>query len=357
MKKYKISLCTVCMNRLYQLKETLPKNISDNLEYGSLEFVVLDYNSNDGLEDWIVTHMAEYLKIGVLKYLRTTEPKYFLRSHSKNIVHKHSSGDIVCNVDADNFIGSGFAAYINDVFNRHKDCYLSVDRKKSSPDFYGRICLWKADFWKINGYDEKMVGYGFEDYDLWNRLELIGRNAVYINDQKFLSSLKHDDIERIKNESITKDISAIYVRYLNHAASEFLYLFQNKKFYLGKIVINKLYNSESTDNLFNIKSPEHYNSLLDNIWFEGMWTKTASGIILIDEKKGAIELIKTNNEILSKKKSFGVSEEYLPVKRKSKISELIMFFSQINNRIIMEKNKMDKTFKVNIQGFGVAHLT
>ena len=32
-KGYKISFCTTCMDRLYNLKETLPKNIEDNESY------------------------------------------------------------------------------------------------------------------------------------------------------------------------------------------------------------------------------------------------------------------------------------------------------------------------------------
>ncbi|KKL80749.1 hypothetical protein LCGC14_2001600, partial [marine sediment metagenome] len=52
-KIYKISFCTTCMGRLYNLKETLPKNIEANGEYPNVEFVILDYNSSDGLGDWV----------------------------------------------------------------------------------------------------------------------------------------------------------------------------------------------------------------------------------------------------------------------------------------------------------------
>ncbi len=344
------------MNRLHHIRETLPKNITDNISYKNLEFVVLNYNSKDGLDEWINAEMSGYIQQGILKYFTTKEPNSFLRSHSKNVAAKQATGDIICNVDADNFIGNGFAQYVNNVFCNNQNCYAAVDRKKTSADFYGRICLRKEDFWKINGYDESMVGYGFEDYDLWNRLEMIGRKAFYIDDPKYLKSVEHGDDERIENESNTKDIFKIYIHYLNHAVSELLYLFKNKKFYLGKVVINKLYNSESIDNLFQNKNFEHYNSLLNNSWLQGEWKKTPDKIILEDESGCTIELVLTDKKSLIKKTKHRTITEYFEIEKKSQLSELIMFFSQINNRIIMEKNKKHKIIKVNGDSFGNASL-
>ena len=66
----KISFCIVCMNRLYHLKETLIKNIEDNISYEKLEFILLDYNSTDGLEDWVKSNMKDYIEKDSLKYCR-----------------------------------------------------------------------------------------------------------------------------------------------------------------------------------------------------------------------------------------------------------------------------------------------
>ena len=157
--KYKISFCTVCMNRLHHLKKTLPKNIKDNRSYGNIEFVVLNYNSKDKLDEWIKTEMSEYIANGILKYIVTREPEHFLRSHSKNIAAKYATGDIVCNVDADNYIGKGFADYIHQKFKENKNSYLAVDRQTATMDCFGRICLLKDDFILLKGYDENMEGY------------------------------------------------------------------------------------------------------------------------------------------------------------------------------------------------------
>ena len=61
MEKLKISFYTTCMGRLKHVKRTLPKNIEENKDYDNCEFVILDYNSPDGLANWIVDNFKEHL--------------------------------------------------------------------------------------------------------------------------------------------------------------------------------------------------------------------------------------------------------------------------------------------------------
>lgn len=103
----KISFCITCMNRLEHLQATLERNILDNLPEGQVEFVLLDYHSTDGLPEWVRQHMGGYISRGVLNYYRTEEPQHYLRSHSRNMAFRLAQGDILCNLDADNFSGGG----------------------------------------------------------------------------------------------------------------------------------------------------------------------------------------------------------------------------------------------------------
>lgn len=344
-KKYKISFCTVCMNRLHHLKKTLPKNIEDNISYGNIEFVVLNYNSKDALDKWIFTEMIEYINTGILVYIKTEEPQYFLRSHSKNIVTKKASGDIVCNVDADNFIGEGFAKYINELFIKDKDSYLAVKKNSVSKDCYGRIGLFKGDFMSITGYDESMTDYGFEDFDIQNRLDLLGRRAKYITNIKFLKILNHDDITRIENEPHINEIVKIYIRYINHYSSELLFLFKNNNYTKGIIMVNHLINSESIDNAFDKnRIYEYTNSLENDSWEKGIWTKKLYGIKTIYKEK-VTELIQTKKRELQNKDD--VEIKYYECTKTELFQEMVMFLSQISNRIKMKQNKMNKKIQVN----------
>src|SRR4051812_19983514 len=63
-KPYSISFCTTCMGRLHDLAFTLPQNMADNADYPDLEFLVLDYHSEDGLESWMAEHMRPHIEAG-----------------------------------------------------------------------------------------------------------------------------------------------------------------------------------------------------------------------------------------------------------------------------------------------------
>ena len=108
----KISVVTTCMNRLDDLKKTLPKNILDNADYPS-EFVLLDYGSTDGLEDWIKNEMMSYVLDGSLVYYKALNQKNFNPNHSRNMSFRLANGEIITNVDADNYTNVGFLSRIN----------------------------------------------------------------------------------------------------------------------------------------------------------------------------------------------------------------------------------------------------
>ena len=156
-----ISFCITCMNRLKHLQETLEKNILDNFLVDEVEFVVLDYNSQDGLEEWIARSMMKYIEMGILVYYRTTEPVHYLRSHSRNMVFRLAEGKIVCNLDADNYLGKGFAEFMLKEFQEKKKIFYTSNL--CVRDVFGRICLEKEAFMAVKGYNELLVGYGVED--------------------------------------------------------------------------------------------------------------------------------------------------------------------------------------------------
>jgi|JI6StandDraft_1071083.scaffolds.fasta_scaffold02906_13 hypothetical protein len=160
----RISLCTTCMGRLSDLATTLPKNILDNADYPELEFVVLDYNSSDNLGTWIGSEMRHEIESGRLIYARTNEPTVYSMTHSRNMAFRVATGEIVCNVDADNFTGVGFAEKINELAQWRAS---GVVFGKGPRKLRGRLGFWKTDFVNVlGGYDEDIEDYGFDDWDI-----------------------------------------------------------------------------------------------------------------------------------------------------------------------------------------------
>jgi len=173
-KKYKISFCIPCMNRKEEAKITILKNIKDNADYPNLEITLLDYNSTDGLDQWIKSEMMDYIKSGLLTYYKTEEPKYWCPIHSRNVAMKLGSGEIINMLDANKFTTEGFATHINSIANqidRPAVFARAMGRKNVRSYFrlFGRIGFFKEDFMSLGGYNEEFSGYGWQDRDLLYR--------------------------------------------------------------------------------------------------------------------------------------------------------------------------------------------
>lgn len=214
----KISFCTTCMGRTHHLRETLLRNIRDNhLPDGpQVEFVVLDYNSKDGMGDWILNdpELQPYLESGVLQYFRTEDPEHFHMAHAKNMAHRLASGDVLCNLDADNFLGYGFSQYLDCIFTNNPNVVLNPSQRVSKmfgPDdrgFFGRVAVARTNFERLQGYDEQFKGWGFEDTDFMQRAKGLGLQHLRIDNLKYLEIITHSNHDRVVNMVDEQDVTA-----------------------------------------------------------------------------------------------------------------------------------------------------
>jgi glycosyltransferase involved in cell wall biosynthesis len=189
-------------------------NIQENIGYPELEFVLLDYNSKDGLQDWVRDNMSGYIETGILKYYRTDEPEYYSGSHSRNIAFRVASGDILCLVDADNFAGPGYAGWVADSFSTQGiNTLITTIRKDAIPlrDQGGKMGFSSKLFHAVNGIDESFRSYGMEDVDLVNRLEKAGGTRKYVDRDEFLRFIGHSNNERLTNYPVARKIESLYI--------------------------------------------------------------------------------------------------------------------------------------------------
>src|SRR5688500_6385587 len=113
MPKPRISFCTVVKDRFEHLQATFVRNIEDTADYPESEFVLLDYDCPDPrTQQWARSELAPLIASGRVVYFQLANAPTFARAHARNLALRLSSGDIYCNVDADNFIGVGFAAFV-----------------------------------------------------------------------------------------------------------------------------------------------------------------------------------------------------------------------------------------------------
>src|SRR4051812_49289287 len=90
--KKKLSFCITCKNRFHQISETLPVNLADNAtDVDDVEFVLLDFDSRDGLKEWVINNFQSELESGYLKFLFTDAVPNWHAAIAKNTAHLYSS--------------------------------------------------------------------------------------------------------------------------------------------------------------------------------------------------------------------------------------------------------------------------
>jgi hypothetical protein len=357
-----ISFCTVSMNRLHHIKQCLVKNMLDNFPMNpavTVEFVLLDYNSSDGLEDWVKENLQEYLQSGKLVFYRTTEPQYFQRSHSRNMVFKLAGGDVVCNIDADNFMGKGFADYVYNFFKEEKSSFLTPSF--SCRDVIGKVCIDKKHFLHVSGYDEQMEGYGYEDLDLYNRLVHANYSHSPITESGFNKAIQHSHEERFKNEYTLNNILAIYISYISVYVSELLFLYKDFTYESGRIFDNAIFslkesaysgpfgsNSEAWHSKFFKFREEHSLINIDGEWEGGSWQRDQQDIISLLENGVTIKYLKEVGLDLQESKK----KKFFKINSAEFLSAMIMFKTEIANRKRMNTSTENSGRTINLTGFG-----
>jgi hypothetical protein len=346
------------MNRLHHLSITLPQNVLDNNDYFPLEFVILDYHSSDGLQQWVYDHLKDHLATGRVVYYRTTEPVTFHRSHSRNLAFKLGTGDILCNLDADNFTGAGFAAYINELFMQHENIFLTpIDfaRKMNGfnplPDTLGRICVRRDAFYAVRGYNEAMETHGFQDYDFANRIEMAGSERLIIDRPAFLQAITHDDNERISNKQLRDELQGIYMRYKTHFETDILYLYVNNKFETGTLVDARLYHSPSYQYAYTQWAEKYRYRLKESNWVTGTWENMGNGQVKIQPATGGQQVFHIAEEN-SQLTTAVAGDVFYALTKQELISQIRMFNLHWGNRSIMLDNLRHRRIVTNGADFG-----
>lgn len=179
-------------------------------------FVVLDYNDQDGLGDYILNAHRADLEAGRLAYYRFADADRFHMAHAKNMAHRcamREGADILVTLDADNFTGPGFVAWIATMFVSdealsyacpdfaglppHEERYNPDNPANLRRGFFGRMAIRWQDFIKLGGYNEVFSMWGGEDVDFLARMRRLGLKRGFIP-TRFLNAIPHGSEVRFK---------------------------------------------------------------------------------------------------------------------------------------------------------------
>ena len=319
------------MNRLHHLRKTLAANIAFNQRYQKLEFVILDYNSGDGVEGWIRENFVDEIRDERLIFARTSVPGHFDSSRSRNMAFRMATGEIVCNIDADNFTGPDFAAFINNHFQTKPGGFLSVnfrDNFNNYSDTFGRVACMKEDFEATGGFDERMAGYGYEDIDFCQRLVFLGRKPHYITDKKYLKTIRHGYGESFNYARQVLKTRAVFISYLSPFKSSILFLFKNDRCAFGTLI----------DENEGMGNP----TIEEGRWLSGQYSAGKNNSLSVHLPSGSMVLTKRDGHLITRQ-----GDVYHKITDKAFLEKMEMSYSIIGNHQIYVNNRKAGKITVN----------
>ena len=194
----KISAVCACMNRIDNLLKSLPTWL--NCPYIT-EIIVVDWASDSPIMDNEV--IRYFVDAGYVRIIRVEDESYFSLGKAYNLAVDMAVFDVVIKLDTDYAIKS--STWMD---------YLLLDRKTGTrlADYYIRGAWWfsesfggfcvfnKSDFvW----YNERLVGWGHDDTDLYERFDESGVTSVIFNSlSDYIFHIPHSTSERTENYPI-----------------------------------------------------------------------------------------------------------------------------------------------------------
>ncbi len=188
-----LTFVVVCKGRLEHLRRTLPK-----LErQPHTRTILVDARCPDGAAGWATANCP-----GV-KVIRLDDQGAFNLCRARNVGLAACETPWVCFIDADVVLADDFAAQVAPDLRPGR-----FHRFAFFPDRYdlaGTCIVATDDARAIEGYDEVMVGWGGEDFDLYSRLVIRGVAQVVLDNSAIDTVIDHGDELRIAHTA-SKDL-------------------------------------------------------------------------------------------------------------------------------------------------------
>lgn len=196
-----LSFCITCMNRIDQIKQTLRKNLDDNKKSKyNIEFILVDFDSKDGLKKYIGENFKEEIDSDYLKFYYTDQLVYWHSPIAKNTSHKLANGKYLVNLDCDNFTGELGGDWVIEQFKKYGDnIILHQSLNVYGSGTMGRIGMTKQNFIKLGGYDQGLKPMSHQDGDLILRARAFGFEYKNLNDEKYVIAIKNDKKKSLEN--------------------------------------------------------------------------------------------------------------------------------------------------------------
>ena len=216
------SIVAACANRQNILNRALKSWLHVQ---NATEIVIIDWTSDPPLQPVINTVLKEenysardFPNVKVIRVENETE---WVLSRAYNLGLRHATRETVFKTDCDYIIEEKAleAHPINISRNEFYSGYYMNSRNANELHLNGALILSQRLFWSIGGYDERIITYGFDDGDLYNRLEKSGAQRLNVS-YEYVSHIKHGDLRRaqtgVKFPKVQIDVNSLLLDKIGH---------------------------------------------------------------------------------------------------------------------------------------------
>lgn len=186
-----VSLVTCCMNRNENLVKALPSWVACA---DISEIIIVDWSSREPVADYIAAHGFNDPRIKVIRV--DDQPRWIL-SYAFNIGFRAAAYNKILKTDADIIV---YPEFFQRNFLRH-DIFIAGDWRiaaKGQEHINGFFYVTRDNLMKIKGFNEYITTYGWDDDDIYHRLEAAGAKRMAV-DVNTIYHIPHDDALRVGN--------------------------------------------------------------------------------------------------------------------------------------------------------------
>ena len=211
-----VSVVTACMNRNENLLRVLPSW----LECAEVkEVVVVDWSSTTPVMETLLSGLPDCTEAGALcwqrkvKLIRVEGQQRWVLSWAFNLAARHATFPWLLKLDCDNLLRHEFLCHHlrlsteSEVFAERSKWFFCGDwrqaRNKNENHLNGVILVSRYTFLAVGGYNEYLVRYGWDDSDLYLRLQKGLKMTQLPIDNDLIQHLEHEDVWRASQNTFS----------------------------------------------------------------------------------------------------------------------------------------------------------
>lgn len=189
-----VSVISAVMNRNERLDGALDNWLAAE---GVAEVVLVDWSSSAPVKDKIG---ARLLIDPRLRLIRVNKEPAWILSHALNLAASHARQPWLAKLDIDYRISPDFFSGFELSGSSFVRGNWALMKDREDIHLNGFIMIKKRVFFDVNGYNENIRTYGYEDTDLYERLVASGLSSIDLFPLG-IEHVPHDDGLRIGNQS------------------------------------------------------------------------------------------------------------------------------------------------------------